>query len=233
MAHDFCSASRRIKGAPWSTAVRACLLSALMARRMPPYFAHLSADPVLRPLLEKGEPLHLEEKSNVCLQLCRSILGQQLSTKVAAVIFSRFVALFSTNNPGAEAILAVPVEALRSIGLSGAKAAYVQNVARYFLEKGLTDDLLQRMPDEEVIQTLLPIKGVGRWTVEMLQMFTLGREDVFAPDDLGIRQAMTALYGLHPESKKSQTAEMIRIAEAWRPWRTYACLHLWRWKDEP
>lgn len=123
------------------------------------------------------------------------------------------------------------MESLRGIGLSGAKTAYVHNVAAYFLEHNITDTTLEKMSDEEVVETLLPIKGVGRWTVEMLLMFTLGREDVFAPDDLGIQQAMMGLYGLNASSKKELIAEMRRIAEEWKPYRTYACLHLWRWKD--
>lgn len=158
-------------------------------------------------------------------------MGQQLSTHVARVLKDRFLALFADAAPTPKSIAGIPAEVLRGIGLSGAKVTYVHNVAAYFLKHRLTDKKLHRLTDEEVMTTLLPIKGVGRWTVEMLLMFTLGREDVFAQDDLGIQQAMTALYGLDTSSKKALTAEMTRIAEAWQPYRTYACLHLWRWKD--
>ena len=101
----------------------------------------------------------------------------------------RFLNLY-TGKPSPEQILATPFETLRSIGLSGAKANYVQNVARFAMEFGMDHRVLAKMNDEEVIEYLTRIKGVGRWTVEMLLMFTLGREDVFAVDDLGIQQAM-------------------------------------------
>ena len=197
------------------------------------YITHLSKDKVLRTALKGQAPLTLEKHNNVCARLCVSIMGQQLSTHVAKVLKERFIALFSGMIPAPRVIMQVPAETLRSIGLSGAKVSYVHNVAAYFLEYSLTDRKLHRMSAEDVMTTLLPIKGVGRWTVEMLLMFTLGREDVFAPDDLGIQQAMTRLYGLDAANKKALTIEMTRLADAWRPYRTYACMHLWRWKDNP
>ena len=87
------------------------------------------------------------------------------------------------------------------------------------------------MTDEEVIAHLTQIKGVGRWTTEMILMFALGREDVFAIDDLGIQQAMIKLYKLDNTDKKAFKEKMLRIAAKWSPYRTYACLHLWKWKD--
>jgi DNA-3-methyladenine glycosylase II len=90
---------------------------------------------------------------------------------------------------------------------------------------------LQAMSNEEVIEYLIRIKGVGRWTIEMLLMFALGREDVFAVDDLGIQTAMIRLYKLDPGNKKKLREDMIRLSGKWAPYRTYACLHLWQWKD--
>jgi DNA-3-methyladenine glycosylase II len=87
------------------------------------------------------------------------------------------------------------------------------------------------MPPEEVIELLTQIKGVGKWTVEMLLMFSLGHEDVFAVDDLGIQQAMIKLYKIQYETKKELHTKMLKIAENWTPYKTYACLHLWKWKD--
>ena len=87
------------------------------------------------------------------------------------------------------------------------------------------------MTDDEVMDFLLPIKGVGRWTVEMQLMFALGREDVFAVDDLGIQQAMIKLYKLKTDDKKQLRERMLKISEKWKPYRTYACMHLWRYKD--
>jgi DNA-3-methyladenine glycosylase II len=87
------------------------------------------------------------------------------------------------------------------------------------------------MGDDEVKNLLIRIKGVGKWTAEMLLMFALGREDIFAPDDLGIQQAMIRIYGLDPTDKKKLRADMLHISATWEPYRTYACLYLWKWKD--
>jgi DNA-3-methyladenine glycosylase II len=92
---------------------------------------------------------------------------------------------------------------------------------------------LHKMDNEEVIEYLTQIKGVGRWTVEMLLMFALSREDIFALDDLGIQNAMIGLYKLDRTDKKQFREEMLRIAKKWSPYRTYACMYLWRWKDNP
>jgi DNA-3-methyladenine glycosylase II len=95
----------------------------------------------------------------------------------------------------------------------------------------VTDTLLHQMGNEEIITFLTQIKGVGQWTCEMLLMFTLGREDVFPADDLGIQQAMIKVYGLDGANKKGLKKDMTVIAERWAPYRTYASLHLWAWKD--
>lgn len=108
---------------------------------------------------------------------------------------------------------------------------YVYNVCDFFIENNVTDARLHKMEDEPVIAFLTQIKGVGRWTAEMILMFGLGREDVFAADDLGIQQAMTKLYKLDPSDKKQLKQQMISISDKWRPYRTYACRYLWNWKD--
>jgi len=120
---------------------------------------------------------------------------------------------------------------LRNIGLSNAKVSYVKNVAQFELEPGMDHKKLNKMDNEEVIVYLTAIKGVGRWTVEMLLMFALGREDVFAIDDLGIQNAMIGLYKLDRGDKKKFREDLLRISQKWSPYRTYACVHLWRWKD--
>ena len=91
---------------------------------------------------------------------------------------------------------------------------------------------LNKMSNEEVITYLTQIKGVGKWTVEMLLMFALGREDVFAVDDFGIQSAMIKMYNLNAEDKKEMRQRMLKISAKWEPYRTFACLHLWHWKDE-
>lgn len=197
----------------------------------PAYVSHLVRDKHLRKILNSHPPFILRKKRNICLRLCASIMSQQLSTKVAEVIFRRFLSLFPTTDPQADEILALGYETLRGIGLSNAKVTYVQNVARFSIERGMSARKLNGMSNEEVIVYLTEIKGVGRWTVEMLLMFTLGREDVFAVDDLGIQQAMARLYKLEDLPLKDLKQRMLAIAEDWKPYRTYACLHLWNWKD--
>jgi len=196
-----------------------------------PHIEHLSKDKKLLPLIVALGPLTLRKRKNLCLRLCASIMSQQLSTRVAEVIFKRFLELYGDEEPTPQQIINTPFDELRAIGLSNAKANYVQNVARFITEQGLDDKKIAKMNNDEVIEKLTEIKGVGRWTVEMLLMFTLGREDVFAVDDLGIQQAMEKLYKIDPSNKKEMKEKMLRISQKWSPYRTYACLYLWRHKD--
>jgi DNA-3-methyladenine glycosylase II len=202
-----------------------------MSTPLPAHLEHLSKDKKLLPLLKTIEPYQLKKRKNVCLRLCASIMSQQLSTKVAEVIFRRFLELYDGNEPTPQQIIDTPFDKLRGIGLSNAKVSYVQNVANYFLDNKADDKKFTKMSNEEVIAFLTPIKGVGHWTVEMLLMFTLGREDVFAVDDLGIQQAMTKIYKLDPTDKKGMKEKMLRISAKWAPYRTYACFYLWKYKD--
>ncbi len=197
------------------------------------YIEHLSKDKKLHKVILTQQPLKLVRKKNVPLRLCASIMSQQLSTKVAEVIFKRFLGLYGAAEPAPQQIADTPIEILRSIGLSNAKANYVQNVARFVMEHNLHDELFNKMGNDEIISLLTQIKGVGKWTVEMLLMFTLGREDVFAIDDYGIQVAMKKIYKLDDTNKRSLRDDMLRISKKWSPFRTYACLHLWKWKDEP
>ncbi len=195
------------------------------------YIAHLSKDKKLKKLVEAAEPHQLKKRKNICTYLCASIMSQQLSTKVADVIYKRFIALYGGKEPRPQQILDTSFEQLRGIGLSNAKVNYVKNVAQFEMEKGMDAKKLQKMDNEEVIAYLTEIKGVGRWTVEMLLMFALGREDVFAVDDLGIQNAMIKLYKLDNSDKKQLREKMLKVSAKWSPYRTYACVHLWRWKD--
>ena len=199
---------------------------------MSEYILHLSKDKKFRKVLELQDPHELVRRKKIYLYLCASIMSQQLSTKVADVIYKRFLALYGKKEPTAQQILDTPLETLRAIGLSNAKTNYVHNVCRFFIEEGLDDKHLYKMSSEEVQQKLIQIKGVGKWTTEMILMFALQHEDVFPVDDLGIQQAMTKLYKLDTSSKKLLYEQMHKVAEKWRPYRTYACVHLWRWKDE-
>ena len=195
------------------------------------HVVHLSKDKKLKKLIEAQKPFTLARQKNVYLDLCSSIMSQQLSTKVARVFHQRFLNLYGNKNPTAQQILDTPFETLRGIGLSNAKANYVHNVCRFFIENKLTDARLYRMTDEEVIDLLTQIKGVGKWTVEMILMFTLGREDVFALDDFGIQQSIAKLYRLDGSDKKLMREKILSISSKWSPYRTYACRYLWGWKD--
>ncbi len=194
------------------------------------YFDHLSLDKKMASILD-GEPFVLKKQKRLDFYLCSSIMSQQLSVKVAAVIKQRFLSLYDGNLPHPQQILETPFETLRGIGLSNAKVNYVQNVARFALEKGMDYKILDKLSNEELIAYLTQIKGVGRWTVEMLLMFAMAREDVFAIDDLGIQQAMIKLYRLNDADRKLFREKMLKISKKWAPFRTYACVHLWRWKD--
>ena len=198
---------------------------------MSQYLEVLSKDKKLNKILVQQQPFELLKRDNVCLRLCASVMSQQLSTKVAQVIYQRFLALFDSQEPEPIQITKTPPEILRAIGLSNAKVSYVHNIANFELEHGMGREKLDRMSDEEIIEYLTQIKGVGRWTVEMLLMFTLGREDVFAADDLGIQNAMIGLYKLKRDDKKEFRERLFKISSKWKPYRTYACLHLWNWKD--
>lgn len=194
------------------------------------YIIHLQKDPKLAALLKEDTHV-LKRRKNTAIRLIASIISQQLSTKVAKIIFDRFLDLYSGKEPSCEQVLATDPAVLRSIGLSNSKVAYVQNVAQFFLDHAISDKQLYKMEPEAVIELLTQIKGVGRWTVEMLLMFSLGHENVFAVDDLGIQQAMIRLYNIKYETKKELHLKMLKKAEKWTPYKTYACLHLWKWKD--
>ena len=194
------------------------------------YQKHLKKDKGLAALV-KREPYILKKRKNTAIRLIASIVSQQLSTTVAAIIFKRFMDVYKGKEPSMQTIIDTPFDTLRGIGLSNSKVNYVQNVAQFFLSQKITDKQLYAMEPEAVIALLTQIKGVGRWTVEMLLMFSLGHEDVFALDDLGIQKAMIGLYKIKYTTKKELQAKMLKRSLSWSPYRTYACLHLWNWKD--
>ena len=194
------------------------------------YISHLQKDKKLARIILQPLP-PLKHRKNTAVHLMAGIMSQQLNTKVADIIYARFLQLFNGAEPLPQQVLDIPAATLRSIGLSNAKVSYVRNVARFFTDQGITDKKLKSLDNEEVIALLTQIKGVGRWTVEMLLMFSLSREDVFAVDDLGIQQAMIRLYKLDTADKKILREKLLKLSARWSPYRTYACIHLWRWKD--
>ncbi|HSQ45193.1 MAG TPA: hypothetical protein VLM16_09365 [Ginsengibacter sp.] len=195
------------------------------------HIVHLSKDKKLKALIDKQKPFVLLKRNKVYLRLCASILSQQLSTKVATVLYNRFLDLFGGKEPTAKQILETPTTVFRSIGFSNSKASYVHNVCRFFIENKITDARLHNMSNEEVLELLTQIKGVGKWTVEMILMFTLGREDVFAMDDLGLKNSVIKLYKIKATDKKLLRGKIEKISLKWSPYRTYACRYLWGWKD--
>ncbi|RYY62301.1 MAG: DNA-3-methyladenine glycosylase 2 family protein [Chitinophagaceae bacterium] len=195
------------------------------------YLIHLLKDKKFSALLKDKEPYIIRTNRNIFVYLCASIMSQQLSVRVADVIYERFLALYDGKEPAPQQVLDTDSLTLRNIGLSNNKVSYIKNVAAFAVDPGMGYNLLEKMDNEEIITYLTQIKGVGRWTVEMLLMSALGREDVFAVDDLGIQNAMISLYKLDRSDKKALREKMLKISLKWSPYRTYACRHLWSWKD--
>lgn len=196
----------------------------------PEVLAVLSNDPVMAAIIRQGQPLQSFKSEDLYYKLLSSIVSQQLSTKVASVIFRRFTALFPEDYPHPRLVLEAPDEVLRGAGLSFQKIGYVRNVAAFAAEGNMTHATIDAMESEDLIKHLTQIKGVGRWTVEMLLMFALERPDVFPVDDLGIQNAMKRHYGLE-ETGKTLKLRMQDIAENWRPYRTIASKYLWQSLD--
>ena len=188
-----------------------------------------SRDPILAPLIDK---IALPELmvGDVYENLLSSIVSQQLSVKAASTIYNRFLDLFPDRYPDPENVLAISKEALRAVGLSAQKSSYIQNTALYFHQNVENLGKWQDLSDKEIIELLSRIKGVGVWTVQMILIFTLQREDVFPHLDLGVKMGMKRLYGIESESKLLQK-DMEKIAENWRPYRSYVARYIWHWKD--
>lgn len=202
---------------------------------------HLRQDPVLATLIavtEAPKPAHahdeIPEQDRLYVALLESIVSQQISVKAADAIFRRFRMLFSQTAeaegyPTPKQLAEATVEDLRSAGLSSQKATYMQSVAEFALTNSLDFEYVQSLDDEAIVAYLTPIKGVGRWTVEMLLMFVLDRPNVFPVDDLVIRQKMVRAYEL-TETGRPLIRRLHDIAQPWQPHRTLACRYLWRWK---
>jgi DNA-3-methyladenine glycosylase II len=188
-------------------------------------------DPVILHLFKVLEPIIPVVKQDVYLSMLDSVVSQQLSIKVADVIFARFLNLFETQYPDAATLVQMDVSHLRSVGLSNSKASYLINIADFHLNKGLYFDELNQMTDEELLKYLTQIKGIGVWTAHMIMMFNLNREDVFPVGDLAIQNTMKDLYRLEHSGKPLLT-ELNKIAEKWRPYRSIASRYIWKWKDQ-
>ena len=191
----------------------------------------LNRDPVLKQVIRKTGTLDPGHRSDLYMALLQSIASQQLSAKAGDTIFGRFLDLFPGRKPVPELVVICSIETLRGCGLSNSKAAYMKNVAQFKLDGQLEYRKLKKMSDEDLLTHLMVIKGVGRWTAEMILMFALNRHDILPLDDVGIQNAMKRLYKIRKSGKELRKA-MEKTAEPWRPYRTLACRHLWREGDD-
>jgi DNA-3-methyladenine glycosylase II len=188
-----------------------------------------AADEVMARLIDEHgalvrKDLERERPRDAYGALLRSIVGQQLSTKAARTIYGRMLELFDGHAPTPEQLLAVDPDRIRAAGLSRPKINYLRDLAQHVEDGELQLELLDELPDEEVIEQLTAVKGIGEWSAHMFLMFHLGRPDVLPVGDQGIRRAVQVQYRLRklPDPKRLE-----KIARPWRPYRTLACLYLW------
>ncbi len=182
-------------------------------------------DPILGGVIESQILTAPEMSDDYFAALCKSIIGQQVSVAAARTIYNRFVEVTELS-PSKVALMS---EAdIKQIGLSGRKASYVKDLAGRFVENPTVYNHLERQSDDDVISELILVKGIGVWTAQMFLIFTLGRQDVFAPDDVGLQRAMMKLHDWDELPTKSA---LIDVSMKWSPYRSVACLHLWRYLD--
>ena len=195
--------------------------------------ALMEADLKLGALMEEVGPIHPDRdrrasRPDPYTALARAICGQQLSTKAAATIWGRIEELFGGKTPEPKAVIAADPQDLRDAGLSWSKVSYFRDLAEHVLDGELDLERLPELSDEEVIEELTAVKGIGAWTAEMFLIFHLGRPDVLSTGDLGIRKGAQLAYGLEEMPTED---ELEQIGEKWRPHRTIACLYFWRSLD--
>jgi DNA-3-methyladenine glycosylase II len=192
-----------------------------------PAIRHLrTVDQKLAPVIDRHGAPTLAPTSDAVASLARAIVSQQLSGKAASTIWGRVLALYPRARfPKPAAILATPDDALRGAGLSGAKVAALKDLARHVVERKLVPARLPAASDDEVAAMLLPVRGIGRWSVDMFLMFALVRLDVLPVGDLGIRKGMQRHFGLR---KLPEAAKMMKLAAPWRPYRSVASWYMWR-----
>ncbi len=190
---------------------------------------HLSkADPVLKDLIRRVGPFTLKTHRDRFDLLVRSILSQQISTKAARAIRLRLADRVKPHGITPESIARLSDASLRSVGLSAQKVSYLRDLTEHASSGRLQLHRLGRFDDEAVIEQLIAVRGIGRWTAQMFLMFALGRLDVFPHDDLGLRSSLKRLYGLTdlPDKKTSHA-----LAEPWSPYRSIATWYCWRLGD--
>ncbi len=182
-------------------------------------------DPVLKRLIAAVGPCTLQLNPDPFAALARSIVSQQISTKAARAILARLEEALAPQPLVAEAVLALSEDQLRGAGLSAAKTRYLRDLAEKVETRALPLENLYAMSDEEVIEHLLPVKGIGRWTAQMFLIFSLGRLDVLPVDDLGLRLGVQEQYALPEPPGK---VDLTTLAEPWQPYRSVATWYFWR-----
>lgn len=188
--------------------------------------AHLSAvDDTLARMIARHGPCTLTPEPDLFGAVAGAIIGQQISVHAAAAVLSRVRALMPDGTMTPDGVLAVPDEQLRAAGLSWRKVSYLKDCAARFMDDGIDPVALAAADDEAIIAALLPIKGVGRWTAEMVLIFAFGRPDVLSTGDYGLRSAMQRHWNL---PALATPEEMEAIAARWRPYRSVASWYLWR-----
>ena len=191
----------------------------------------MQSDPELIPLLDAFKIQDLKPETDYFKSLTRSIVYQQLSGKAAKTISDRFILLYKDKSyPTPVDVINIDHEKLRSVGLSNSKAQYIKNIAHAFLDNPDTYDSLEKMDDQDIIDTLITIKGVGPWTAQMFLMFTLNRPDVFPVTDLGVQKGFKHYYKL---SEMPTPGQMLKKSEQWAPYRTVVSLYFWRLLEGP
>lgn len=190
-----------------------------------------AADPILGKVIDPGQPLsyRIQPVENYFKTLIQKIVYQQLSTKAAGTILRRMEDMLEGRYEPTH-LLSFEQEDFRQVGISRQKYGYITDLSRHFADEPEFYTHLDQYSDEEVLKKLTEVKGIGNWTAQMFLMFTLGRPDIFAPDDVGIQNAVVKLYGLE---KKPGKKVLVKMSEPWRPHRTLACRYLWHFLDNP
>lgn len=192
---------------------------------------HLAtSDRVLAPVIKRFGVPQLQAHGNYYQELAESIIGQQLSVKAAASITRRFVELFGEEFPTPQQILEKDVDTLRTAGLSRAKATYIRDLAQHVVDGTVGFDHLDELSNAEIITELTAVKGIGEWTVHMFLIFCMGRTDVLAYGDLGVRTGIMRLYEL-PALPDKATVERVAAENHWHPYESYACWYIWKSLD--
>jgi DNA-3-methyladenine glycosylase II len=185
-------------------------------------------DPVMRRIINEKGKISLKPNKDYFNNLVQSIMYQQLNGKAATVIYNRFLDLFLGKKPDPKLLSRMDEEKLVSAGISRQKRSYLYSLAEKFLDKTITPEGFQKMEDDEIINELVQVRGIGRWSAQMFLIFSLARKDVFAPDDFGLRRAMMLNYKMQGMPKPKEAEEFARM---WKPYRTFASLYLWKSVD--